>query len=128
MSEREQRPDYMAGGNFVDPETRMTVDSLNIWSALGSIANNPDDPAIGDLLPLIADKDLPTYEEYTRKMNSDRPEYANEIIRDTDPSKLARFNELVLIYNKEREQIIRELNVQRLAQIFKEAESLIRNP
>lgn len=106
----------------------MTTDCLNVWSAIASIVKVAGKPEMFEFFADLASQDLQTYEEYTRRANGAHPDYAEQLIRDTDPAKLKRFNELVTEFNANRERIIKEKDVAMAQRICTEAETVVRNP
>lgn len=99
---------------------------MNVWAALASAVRYAEEPDMYDLLVEQASKDLPTYEDYIKKSNVSDPEYAESLIKDTDPAKLAKFNALVAEFNSSRDRIIKEKDFETVTRICKEAEGVIR--
>jgi hypothetical protein len=122
--ERQKR--HEIGGNYVHPETGISHDSINVWAGLSSAAAYAEEPDMFDIFAEQAKEDLPTYEEYIRRVNKDQPEHAEEMLKNTDPAKLKRFNELVAEFNQNRERIVREKDITMAKRICKEAEAVIR--
>ncbi|MBI2355584.1 MAG: hypothetical protein HYV13_00030 [Candidatus Doudnabacteria bacterium] len=119
--------DITAGGNYINPETGITIDCLNVWAAIAASAKLIEDPDMFAVFIELAQKELPSYEEYTRQANAQNPEYAEELIRNTDPVKKAKFNALVAEFNANKDRLIREKDFETIRRICTEAEEVVRS-